>query len=95
MLSLEENSITKCMSFTSGSTGGEYKHKMLIDELASHDHIMTKNRNWGNANYGGTNSPAWSSESISADNLTSKTGNSQPFNIMQPYYVVSIWKRTA
>lgn len=52
------------MSFTSGSTGGEYKHKMLIDELASHDHIMTKNRNWGNANYGGTNSPAWSSESI-------------------------------
>ena len=83
------------MSFTAGSIGGEFKHQMLIDELVSHDHVMTKNRNWGNANYGGTNSPAWSSESISADNLTSKTGNSQPFNIMQPYYVVNIWKRTA
>ena len=83
------------MSFTAGSIGGEFKHQMLIDELVSHDHIMTKNRNWGNANYGGTNSPAWSSESNPSDNLTSKTGNSQPFNIMQPYIVVNMWKRVS
>ena len=85
----------KCMSFTASSTGGEYKHKMSIEELVEHDHIMTKNRNWGNSDYGGSTAPAWSSESINADNLTAKTGSSKPFNIIQPYTVIYRWHRTA
>lgn len=83
------------MSFTAGSSGGEYKHTMTIDELVTHDHIMTDKASWGNADYGGTSSPAWSSEINKANNMTSKTGKSEPFNIMQPYYVVNMWKRVS
>lgn len=83
------------MSFTAGSEGGEFKHTMTIDELVSHDHIMTKNRNWGNSDYGGSAAPAWSKEVISADNLTTKTGNSKPFNVIQPYVVIYRWRRVS
>ena len=92
---MEEDSLSVCMSFTSGSIGGEFKHQMLIDELVSHDHVMTKNRNWGNSDYGGSAAPAWSREVISADNLTSKTGNSKAFNVIQPYVVIYRWRRVS
>ena len=38
MLSLEENSITKCMSFTAGSTGGLYQVPLTIDNIPDHRH---------------------------------------------------------
>lgn len=38
MLLLEENSITKCMSFSANGTYGKYKHTLNADEMPNHAH---------------------------------------------------------
>lgn len=79
---------------TLGATGGSKTHTQTIKELASHTHTI------GYANY--KTSISTSGQQIYtnvADNISSKatksSGSSEPMNIMNPYYVANIWKRTA
>lgn len=85
------------MSFTSLSTGGEYAHKLSLDELPPHDHAFpdgTVSKDspfvWENAPNTGNNhlfnSNQWTS-------LTGKTGTGYAHNNVQPYITVTFWKR--
>lgn len=77
---------------TIGKTGGEKKHKLTIEELASHNHIVKVNDNAARDTVIGVTVPY----SYSGENRdTSKTGGDQPHNNLQPYQVFAIWKRTA
>ena len=78
-----------------GKKGGEKKHKMTIDELVKHNHIA----NLSSSNvFATTSNGAWATsyDSGNPNVETSFTGNSQPFNIVQPYEVVGyMWIRRA
>ena len=84
------------MSFTSGSTGGEYEHKLTINEMPSHNHKLYAR--------GGpttqTSSPFAANKPITQGSNSygfdvSNTGGSLAHNNIQPYITVYFWKRTA
>lgn len=80
------------MSFTAGSTGGEYKHKLTVDEMPKHHHYISGYSSAFGTNYyynlvGGTNN--YGSKN------TSDNGGDEPHNNIQPYITVYFWKRTA
>lgn len=82
--------------YNAGDTGGEEKHQLTVDELASHSHPFipdsTKTGTGGgtlwyvDAGTVGTNGKTRETES---------TGNDQPHNNMEPYKVVYIFRRNA
>lgn len=76
-------------SHTVGETGGEEKHTLIVAEMPEHSHTLKSisvQRTDNGANYFvGTNMAAGG---IYAQ-YTTNTGNSQPFNIMPPYYTVA------
>lgn len=84
------------MSFTANSTGGEYKHKITIDEMPSHDHKLyarggsTKQTNSPFAE----NKPITQGSNAYGFNV-STTGGDASHNNIQPYITVHFWKRTA
>lgn len=91
-------------TYTLGSTGGEASHYLTIDEIPSHDHVLSDwamswkmNGNKGEVNLGvSATSEAWTNNRGYFKSQTSKaTGGRQPHNNMQPYLAVNIWKRTA
>ena len=84
------------MSFTTNSTGGEYKHKLTIDEMPSHDHKL----------YARGGSTAQTSSPFAANKPITQGSNAYGFNVsnvggdashnnIQPYITVHFWKRTA
>lgn len=80
------------MTFTANSTGGEYKHKLTVDEMPSHDHYLSGYSNaFGSSYYynlvGGANN--YGSKS------TDKNGGDASHNNIQPYITVYFWKRKA
>ena len=84
------------MSFTTNSTGGEYKHKLTIDEMPSHDHKL----------YARGGSTTQTSSPFAANKPITQGSNAYGFNVsnvggdashnnIQPYITVHFWKRTA
>ena len=84
------------MSFAANSTGGEYKHKLNVSEMPSHNHFMTSKWYYGTK---GQNSPVLVDDSsTNTETATFNTGNSgsnSAHNNIQPYLTVFFWQRTA
>lgn len=84
------------MSFTSGSTGGKYKHQLKINEMPSHTHdlIFAMAPIWTNAGRSNIQGSDQSNESFNFD-YVKKSGEDVAHNYIQPYTVIYRWKRTA
>lgn len=81
------------MTFATGSTGGEYKHQLTVDELANHYHQTTYEygTNLVATNGGGA---GWTHYTCNTGNRgVNGTGGNQPHNNMMPYLSVYFWKR--
>ena len=84
------------MTFTTNNAGGEYSHKLTVNEMPSHDHKLYA-RGGPTAQ---TNSPfAENRPIIQGSNYygfnVSSAGGDTSHNNVQPYIVVYFWRRTA
>lgn len=90
--------------YKAGDKGGEEKHPMSLDELVSHNHaIHFYNDDWnqsdgqdGKANQPGLVHDAQDRTANHTNrwiDLVENTGGNKPFNVMQPYQTVYIFKR--
>ena len=91
------------MSFTTNSTGGEYKHKLTVDEMPKHKHAVYIQNTTSNPQ---VNAPQWtvalpnSWKQYASDTKlfgpsTGNAGGDASHNNIQPYITVYFWKRTA
>lgn len=91
------------MSFTTNSAGGEYKHKLTVDEIPNHKHAVYIQNTTSNAQ---VNAPQWtvalpnSWKQYASDTKlfgpsSGSVGNDTPHNNIQPYITVYFWRRTA
>ncbi|MDD6640948.1 MAG: hypothetical protein PUE66_08150 [Erysipelotrichaceae bacterium] len=94
----EGNDGSTSMSFTTNSTGGEYAHKLTVDEMPSHRHKLTmRNNSSAGAYYARPPLSANSGSNYDADRedtIASKGGDAS-HNNLQPYITVYFWRRTA
>ena len=85
-------------TFKEGSTGGEYKHTLTVNEMPSHTHTSKKLILWTDnskavnetavAN-GVPNRSGW----LPLNQVLNNTGGSQSHNNIQPYITVYMYKR--
>lgn len=73
-----------------GSTGGEEKHKLTVEEMPRHTHKID-----GSFNDGAGNVPVVNGFNLGTQATIEYTGGDQPHNNMPPYLAVYMWKRTA
>ncbi|MCX4384268.1 MAG: hypothetical protein OSJ39_00545 [Clostridia bacterium] len=78
-----------------GATGGEATHILTVAEMPRHTHSFPGQMYWGQKFAQGTNFWGMSDAVTDQPFTLYETGDSQPHNIMQPYKVVAVWKRTA
>ena len=72
-------------------TGGEATHKLTVEEMPSHNHVVNFDQIWG---WGGTKSLATTSGGpYAGGGYIRDTGGNQPHNNLQPYITVYMWKR--
>lgn len=74
---------------TAQSCGGEYVHTMTTAELVPHTHEGTKRQLVDN------DTPQQNNWLSDGSTQTGSTGSGEPFNVMQPWYSVYQWIRTA
>lgn len=84
---------------TAGSTGGEFEHKLTVQEIPTHAHYQRT------GNESGAEDNVYLPFAVSSHLMhwvertptmqTSPTGGNMPHNITPPYLAVYIWKRTA
>lgn len=84
------------MTFTANNTGGEYKHKLTVDEMPSHSHKLYA-RGGQTAQ---TSSPFAANKPILQGSNSygfdvSKAGGDGYHNNIPPYITVFFWRRTA
>jgi uncharacterized coiled-coil DUF342 family protein len=81
-----------------GSTGGESSHTLIVDELPSHNHKISR-VNWYNSPQSNGLSFSITEQSyLKVDGESQQsgaTGGGEPHNNMQPYLAVEIWERIA
>jgi hypothetical protein len=90
-------------TYTGGSTGGEATHKLTVQELPSHQHVMIVNNEGSSSSW----VPQFDGYVIKTDCVTQSKKNyqaklaqngaglDQAHNNMPPYIAVYVWKRTA
>lgn len=90
-------------AYAGGSTGGEATHKLTVQELPSHQHVMIVNNEGSSSSW----VPQFDGYVIKTDCVTQSKKNyqaklaqngaglDQAHNNMPPYLAVYIWKRTA
>lgn len=80
------------LTFTVGDYDGEFKHLQTLDELAKHKHPLHENSGDGDLDRSGTDTIGFSGDKNvgTIAGYTDEVGLSQPMNVMQPYYVVSV-----
>lgn len=93
-------------SYVVGSTGGEAKHKLSVEEMPSHNHDILKGMGYSENEFTpGMSKANYKSDKAYADTKnddkyywqthTEWAGNSVPHNNMPPYIAVYMWVRTA
>ena len=96
-------------TYSAGSTGGEAKHTLSVNEMPSHAHaervgdLMTSNQNinelrvrlQNGSNGGGHIGVQWAPSGLGDRINTTWEGGNQPHNNMPPYLAVYMWVRTA
>lgn len=81
---------------TIGKTGGEKTHKLTVNEMPSHHHDRESVDNTsGGSGYGKRNGIYYNGGWWGNYDSVSNTGGDQAHNNLQPYIVVSFWRRTA
>lgn len=91
------------MSFTSNSTGGEFKHKLVLEEMPNHTHYILDQPSDGNTGFSGD--PGGKSPYTRATERADRTkrywwgttypsGGDKDHNNVQPYIVTYFWRRT-
>ena len=88
--------VVQGMTFTPSNTGGEYNHKLTVNEMPSHTHEIQipTSTNWtGN----GGNAFQLNNQTTLRDTYSyiKANGGDQSHNNIQPYIVVYFWRRTA
>ena len=86
------------MNFTAGSTGGEYKHKLTIEEMPSHHHQRgTYVSSIEATGYGLASGQVAFADRVIVSGIddTGDTGGDGFHNNIQPYITVYFWKRIA
>lgn len=91
------------MSFTSNSTGGEFKHKLVFEEMPNHTHYILDyptDENTGFSGDPGGKAP-YTRATERADRTkrywwgsTYPSGGDEAHNNVQPYIVTYFWRRT-
>lgn len=79
-------------TYSAGSTGGEAKHTLTIDEMPAHTHgLPTWAAGSGQQSLANNNPEGVNHNWVATDS----TGGGQAHNNMPPYLAVYVWKRTA
>lgn len=83
-------------NFQPGAVGGEYSHKLTINEMPRHNHAQSLNDNGSGSGWAGYD---WritdTSRDYSGSDLAQYTGGDGYHNNLPKFFVVNIWKRTA
>lgn len=80
------------------ATGGAETHTLTIAQIPAHNHTFSDNVRSISANAGYPNPTAQYNPNVATNvisNTTDNSGGGQAHNIMQPYIVTYMWKRTA
>ena len=82
------------MSFTANSEGGEYNHKLSIDEMPKHKHKFILRLNAGIGGYWAIPPlTANTGSNLERDDPVMLSGGDKPHNNIQPYFVAYYWER--
>ena len=87
-------------TYSAGSTGGEAKHTLSIEEMPSHNHTITSlySGDGGLATDGFTLQRGYYGKAVNVAQISenfgiSNNGGNMPHNNMPPYLAVYMWRR--